>query len=1064
MMRKIAFLLVFLFSTVMAFSQTRTIKGKVIDESGAGLPGATVQLKGTQKGSVTDVDGNYSIAVPTEGGALVVSYVGYTNQEVTIGQSDEINVNLALDVQNLEQVVVVGYGVQKKSLVTGSISKIESKDITAMPATRVEQALQGKTSGVYIAQSSGTPGGAMSIKIRGNSSDGKNDPIYIVDGIKTGSIDFLAPNDIESIEILKDAASCAIYGAEGGNGVVIISTKKGSSSSSIVEYKYQHGWQNVANTIKMMDASQYVKYQKEASLMEKNTKNYAKVNALDSVNGTNWMDQIFNQAPSDEHSILISSGSEKATYLLSGSYLTQDGIVGGSKNNYTRYTFRFSGDAKVKKWLSVGSNVAYTQSEKQNLTDNSDFFGGVITSALYFDPTVPVYYNDTAEVKKLYRNNEVIIGSMVKKGDQYFHNSTVTTGDVANPMAMIENTHNTTTTNKILGDVHASLFILDGLKFNSTLGLDYALRVDNVFSPKWYYDDTNLQTNDTLVTIQSTYTKFFKYSFENYLSFDRTFGDHSFSVMAGMSYENSKPTFLYVQGNRVPYGQQQFAYVHNVRNNPNPGIDGGIGTRDNYDNLEIQNSYFGRIGYNYKERYMLQANFRRDGSSLFGSDNIYGFFPSFSAGWNIARESFFADNVSLINTLKLRASWGQNGNKQILQPFGYTSVMTVETSYALTDGTFAQGAFPYRPGNPVYKWETSQSTDVGLDIGILKNRITIGIDYFDKRTKDQLGEMALVYDLMGYNNKPYENRGEVKNNGFEFDISYRENEKEFKYSITANASYLKNKVISYGVDGFRNGYQMNTGDFITRYEANQPVWYFRGYKAIGIFQDTAEINHYGAVNANQQFQMYQKSARPGDVKFADVASTDENGKVVMTPDGKIDDADKVNIGDPNPDFIFGLNFSCEFKGFDFGMFWNGVTGNQIFFAAFRGDRGAYNKPEVFFTERWTGPGTSNKYPRATFTDKNGNLSASTLNISDGDYIRLKSLSLGYTLPNNLTSKIGISKLRIYGVATNLLTLTSYKGTDPEIGQMDMTTNNSIGVDRGLYPSPQTFTVGVNVNF
>ncbi|HPS13173.1 MAG TPA: SusC/RagA family TonB-linked outer membrane protein, partial [Prolixibacteraceae bacterium] len=497
MMKKIPILLVLLFLIIQAYSQNKSISGKVVDGNGIGLPGATVQLKGTSQGLLTDIDGNYKISVPPTGQFLVFSYVGYISQEIAIEGKSTIDVVMKEDVQSLEQVLVVGYGVQKKSLVTGSISKMEAKDIGNVKVARIDQALQGKTSGVYIAQTSGSPGAAMSIKIRGNSSNGKNDPLYIVDGIKTSSIDFLSPNDIESIEILKDAASSAIYGSEGGNGVIIVTTRRAQKGISEVNYNYYHGIQSVSNYVQMMDGPEFIDYQRQAYVHEAkvdptSTKYINKMKYYDDwaskASNTNWMEQIISTAPVNEHNLSFSSANDKGQMFLSATYFSQDGIIGGKKNNYTRYNFNFNGDSKIKDWLTVGAKVTYTRSKKNNLNESSEF-GGIVSNAMFFDPTVPVYYNDESELPSPVQkaNDAERYNALVKDDDgRFFHLSDQTIGEAANPVAQIYNTHNTTTTDKLLGNINAEIKFLRDFTFNAKLAVDYSMIYNNVFTPKYY--------------------------------------------------------------------------------------------------------------------------------------------------------------------------------------------------------------------------------------------------------------------------------------------------------------------------------------------------------------------------------------------------------------------------------------------------------------------------------------------------------------------------------------------------------------------------------------------------
>lgn len=1084
-MKKISLLLVFIFCITQAFSQEKIISGKIADENGTGLPGATVQIKGTIKGLISDIDGNYSISVPVSGGTLVFSYIGFLTQEIAIGNSSTINVVLLEDVQRLEQVLVVGYGVQKKSLVTGSISKLDERDISSVKVARIDQALQGKTSGVYVAQTSGSPGSPMSIKIRGNSSNGKNDPLFIVDGIKTSGIDFLSPSDIESIEVLKDAASAAIYGSEGGNGVVIISTKRAKKGSSEINYNYYHGIQSVSNYVEMMNDKQYIDYELQAFILESGgdpesprviaKKPYYDAWEAGSVN-TNWMEQIIDVAPVDEHNISFASSTEKGQMYLSATHYSQDGIIGGDKNNFTRYTFNLNADSDIKDWLTIGSRVTYSRSKKNNLNESSEF-GGIVSNAMFFDPTIPVYYNDISELPSNLQPNPNDVGAttrfnaLVKNDDgQYYHLSDKTVGEANNPLAQIYNTHNTTTIDKILGDVHAELKVGDHLKFNMKLALDYSVRYNNIFTPKFYYNEEQNRSNDTTdVTLRNTFLNQYKYSYENYATYNNSFGDHNLEVLAGFSYENYIPTYLDVTSYNVPHNSVDYAYLYNTLNqlsNNIPQVGGGLGTIDvndpagaqiinNY--AEIQNSYFGRLIYNYQEKYMAQANVRRDGSSMFAPQQRFGIFPSFSLGWNIGKENFFKNNISFINSMKIRYSWGQNGNKQVLSPFQYTSlIVTSNIFYPDVNGNLNSGAVPDNPGNPLLHWETSQQSDLGVEMLMMNNKLGLSIDLFDKRTKDQLSQNALVPRYLGFNNIPFVNSGEVQNKGVEFDLTFRDSEKEFKYAVSFNASYIKNEVLSFGSEGtFMDGIQIGTNDAVTRYEAGYPVYYFRGYNAIGVFQNLDEITSY----VNEEGEMILPNAIPGDVKFED-----------SNMDGTISGADGLNyLGKPMPDWTFGMNLSFDYKGFDFGAFFQGVTGNQIFFAVMRTDRLTFNKPSYYYTDSWQGEGTSTTIPRPSvgigrYGNSTGNFNWSNLNVFDGDYLRLKNLTLGYTLPKQLTSRIGISKLRLYVTASNVFTLTKYPGTDPEIGQVVTSIPGSYGVDRGLYPSTRILTSGINVTF
>jgi len=1072
MMRKATLLLVSLWGFSVLFAQERTITGKVNDETGAGLPGATVQLKGTQTGTMTDISGNFTLKVPASGGTLVVSYVGYTTQEVTIGDQTSFVIDMKPSVTELEEVVAIGYGVQKKSLVTAAITKIDAKEIAAAPVARLDQAIQGKAAGVYIAQSSGAPGGSMSVKVRGNASDGNNEPIYIVNGVKVRNIDFLSPGDIESIEVLKDAASAAIYGTEGGNGVVIITTKKSVKDVSQVNYNYYHGWQSAAHVLKSMSAEQYITYMKEAYKQEldygviKQSAYDAAIAKYDEMAArgvsTNWLDEIFGTAPMDEHNISFNMGTDKSSYLLSASYLTQDGIVGGDKANYTRYTFTLNNSNQIKDWLNIETNLTYSKSKRNNLNENSDFGNGIINSALYFDPTIPIYYKDESELPVGWRPNDpnTIYPALVKTKDgKIFHNSLETTGDVGNPLAIIYMTHNTTRKDNIVGNIKADISLPLNLKFTSLVGLDYGMELNDVFLPKYYFDATNKQPKDSMVSLTNNWIKYYKYNFDNYITFKYTIADAlNIDGVLGTSYENSTPYYLSATGYMFPYSSIDYAYLYNHQLGNTPVISGGRGTPGHPDSTVLMASYFGRLSLNFKEIVMGQVNVRRDGSSLFGPNHKFATFPSFSVGINFYK--FLQEGMPFLSNGKLRYSWGENGNQQNLSMWAYTSTMVPMSAYTDVAGNSYLGAIPKSPGNPDLVWETSRQNDIGLDLGFLANRFTLSVDYFTKVTRDQLALKAKDPAYHGFNGSPYENNGKIINRGWEFDLTYRETQRDFNYSISANASYLYNKVEEYGAK-FKNGYKMNVGDYVTRYEPGYPVWYFIGLKAEGVFQTMDEINSYTGVDSlgnpildkNGNPVLIQPKAIPGDVKYAD-----------LNKNGKIDDGDRTYLGKPLPDWMFGLNLSCSYKWFDLGIFLQGVTGNQIFFSAIQVSRPQYNKPEFYYTERWTGPGSSNKFPRATYKDNNNNFRASSLNIHDGDYLRLKNITFGITLPESLIKKVGIQKLRLYVTASNLITWTKYKGNDPEVGSLFDMGNGSYGVDRGLYPQPRLITTGLNLTF
>jgi TonB-dependent starch-binding outer membrane protein SusC len=1061
-MRKftILFLGLMLVLTTLVYGQERVITGTITSgEDGSPLPGASVVVKGTTTGTTTDMDGKFTLSVP-ENSTVVVSFVGYLAEEVAITTQTEITVTLLPDISRLDEIVVIGYGVQKKSLVTGSIAKVEAKDLENSVSTRFEQALQGKVSGMVVAQNSGAPGSDLTIKIRGNTSDRSNSPLIIVDGVRTGGMDYLNPADIASIEVLKDAASSAIYGADGGNGVILITTKKGEKNTSILQYNFTHSIQKPTNLMQVMNGNQYRDYFMEAATWEKKTANYNTFSKLDSTVNTNWVDEIFQSAPMDEHNISFSGGSEKTSYFISGSYLTQDGIVGGPKNNFTRYSFRTNIETEVKSWFSVGSNISYSRSNKKNLNATNEY-GGIINNAYTYEPTLPVYWTDVNSMPEDYRNDSTLMQAWNRTPEGYYYTkSKITGGEAWNPVAQIDYTQDKQTQDKIVADLHADLKPFKWLKLTSRIFVDYAYQKHDVFTDKNVYGVSPLEA-DTDTYVQQTWDRWYKYGIENYLTFNKQIGDHAIEVMLGQSYEDYKHDYLYTKFFNIPYTSIDYAFpaasIDRYR------FDVNDQSTDDYSMSKLA-SYYGRFVYNYKEKYMLQGNFRYDGASNFGPDKPWAFFPSFSAGWVISKEDFFrsVDQLSFIDVMKLRASWGQNGSRQSLNSFPYVTTMTtIYYSDASPAGSRDVGKVPGVPANRAITWETSQQTDIGVDFRFLRNTLTFSADWYKKSTIGQLAEKADMPTYLGFQGNPQVNNGEIMNRGWEFDLGYRNSAGEFHYYANFNASYLHNEVVDYGVKQGKDGANVGQLGVINRYDIGQPVWYFYGYEATGIFQDTAQINHYGYTNPSTgRFVKLQPSAKPGDVIFKDQPVDSLGGAT----DQQLDAGDRVYIGKPMPDWTFGLTLGCEFMGFDLSLFFQGVTGNQVYWAGYRNDRTEYNRSVMWYDERWTGPGTSYKYPRATDTDANNNFRVSSLNVYDGDYLRLKNLTIGYTLPANLSNKIFIKKLRIFYTGTNLLTWTKYPGTDPEVGMYDPNNNYSLGVDKGLYPPTMIHSFGVNVIF
>ncbi len=1058
-MKHLLTFLFLLFIPLSIFSQ-KLIKGTVVDENGYGIPGVNIYIKGTTTGTISDLDGKYTIEVPDEDAVLVFSSIGYVQKEIPVADKTTVDVQMDVETKELEDIVVVGYGTQKKSLVTGAIAKVESEDITKTASLRTEQALQGKTSGVMIAQQSGSPGAGMTVRIRGTGSNSGADPLYIVDGMRTGGIEFLSPNDIASVEILKDAASAAIYGAEGANGVVLITTKTGGKDKKgQITYDSYYGVQDMVSDFEVLDAHRYVEYFREAVAWEtevairnavpdipqdyidrKITDSWEKNNLMepDSVpHNTDWLNEIFQQAPIQSHHLTASGGSENSSYLISGSYFSQDGVVGGSNANFKRYTARFNGDHKINDWLNVGARVSYTHFTRRDVNENNEF-GGVIGNAISLDPLTPLYYNDSSEIPEVYKGNE----GYVKDENGYFGMSTRVRNEIRNPVAQMHIDHSKWTTDKLLGSGFAEIKPFKGFTFKTKFDIDLAYGTNDNWIPVYYFHSSS---EKELSEVNKSINRWRTWQFENYFTYTNSIGDHNFSILGGMSARDYQYTSLFGKKEDMVEESDDYAYIDFATSDTTKNASGG-----GVDQNRLL-SYFTRGTYDYQGKYLLNATLRADGSSLFGPDNKFGYFPSVSLGWVVTREDFWT--IPAVNFLKLRASWGQNGSLSNLGAFQYVSLITYQArNYISGTDQLISAAEPEAISNPALQWETSEQTDIGLDFGFYNNKISLAVDYFRKETKDLLFQGG-VPDYVG-NSAPWINAGNVRNQGVEIELGIRKKTGDFHYDFSLNASKLNNEVVA--APEFLDGANLGTTGAITRFDEGYPVWYFYGYETDGIFQDTAQVSNY----VNSDGAQLQPSAIPGDVKFVDKNGLDSLGNETGQPDGIINDADKTYIGSPHPDWTFGATINLEYKNFDFSMFIQGVTGNEIYNGVHRTDLVSNNKPVKFYEDRWTPDNKSNDWFRATYEDANRNFRPSDLFIEDGSYVRLKNIQLGYSIPLRYLQKAKMRKLRIYISAQNLFTLTKYSGMDPEIGETAGA--RSIGVDRGFYPASRIIMGGLSL--
>jgi TonB-linked SusC/RagA family outer membrane protein len=1028
MKRILSFILLFLVC-IYAHAQERTVTGVITSGSdNQPLIGVSIIIKGTTNGTLTDIDGRYTIKVPDENTVLVFSYVGYNKEEIAVSGKSVIDVKLAEDLTKLDEIVVVGYGVQKKSLVTGAISKITGDDLTQSSNLRASQVLQGKVAGAVITNNSGQPGSGVSVRIRGIGTNGNADPLYIIDGLPTSDagLDFLNPSDIESIEVLKDAASSSIYGTRGANGVVLVTTKKGKEGSKQVTYDGYYGLQNPWRKLDILNSKEYMTLINEAAANANKPAIFSTAFIAKNAYNTDWQDEMFNyNAPIQNHVLSISGGDEKSTYSSSLSYFGQDGIVAKDNSNFQRIAFRLNATRKLG-FLEMGSILNFANITNKGIDANNQYGGSSLIQALNTPPIVPVKNPDGSWGTP----SQASIGLGMQ--------------EITNPVAMLSYLNSKTNTNKAVGNVYGDFdfgkiaSVLKGLKFRTSVSIEYSFVNGRGYTPQYYLDATH-QT--TVNGVNENIDKYNTFNIDNTLAYDKSIRDHHFSVMLGQSSFDYKHTNVSGSRNQVIFNDLDHAYLDNAQAT---NASAGGGYQEN-----TLASYFGRLNYDYNNKYLLTAIVRRDGSSRFGSNNKYGTFPSVSMGWVISREDFMKNIESVISFVKLRGSWGQNGSQEI-GDFKYTSTISTGSIYYFgSDKTQYNGAQPSVIANPNLKWEKSEQIDLGLDLNLYRNKINVTLDYYKKTTKDWLLQ-APAPSMIG-NVPPTVNGGNIQNNGFEFQVGYQNDFNKFHFEASILGGFNKNKVtdipnldkkLTGGNGGFGQG-------GIVVFKVDESAGSFYGVKTDGLFQNKAEINTYTHTNADGTSSLIQPNAQPGDVKFVD-----------QNNDGKIDDKDRVNLGSPFPDFTGGINIKMSFKGFDFNAFLYASLGNKIWDATRRYDIN-YANYRSDALNRWIGEGSSNSFPRVTLNDANGNWStASDMFVKDGSFMRLRNITLGYTIPTKISQFIKIKRFRIYLSAENLLTFTKYKGFDPEIGGGIF----SNGIDYGNYPQARTILGGVNISF
>lgn len=1008
-MKSLLFLFLIVANTFLGYSQQSDaiITGTVSDPFGTPLPGVNIVVKGTSNGTSTDFDGEFSISTKAPA-TLVFSYVGFATTEVTITGSQEITLTLEETNNTLDEVVVVGYGTQTKKEITGAVTVIGSEMIEELNPVRVEQALQGRVAGVNITSQSGSPGSASTISIRGISTNGANQPLILVDGNVIEDLSVINPNDIESINVLKDATA-GIYGVRAANGVILITTKGGRKNTGLrIDLDTYTGIQETSRKLPMLNATEYAVIINEAWVAGGEAPPFPNYTLLGT--GTDWQDEVFETAFLSDVNLNIYGGGEKSTYSFGAGYLTQDGIVGGSNANFNRFTGRGSYGLDLLKNLKLSTTAIYTLSNRNTLSENA--LGSVLFNALNMAPNLTVRDANGDYTLAEGLGNEVI-----------------------NPVAQMANTYNDNQVDKISGTAGLSYTFLDHFKAESRYQFNYSEVRGKSFSPEVFYGSGKV-FNVTRNSVNESENFYRDYTWDAFLTYENSFADdHNLKVLLGTSVFKSTGDSYGFTGFEIPGNSYENASIANASD-----------VVDNY--LTVSNrifdsrllSYFARVQYNYKDKYLLSGVIRRDGSSNFGPKYKFGYFPSGSIGWVITEEPFFGES-STLPFLKVRASYGVLGNDRI-GSYGFVSLLNGEGVYVFDDELF-YGIASGQLSNPEIRWEKQKTLDVGIDARLFDSKVDFTIDYFKKTTEDLL-LIPQVSGILGTAapgaGAPIVNAGSVENKGIEVAIGYTQIvSDDFDFNINYNFTTLKNEVVFVGNEnGFLTGGSFGVGlEPPSRMEAGQPIGYFYGLKTDGIFQNQAEVDAHAT----------QANAAPGDWRYID-----QNG------DGLIDGDDRVNIGDPIPEVTMGLNIGFNYKNFDFTAYAFASIGNDIV-RNYERNQPLTNKT-LYYLDRWTGAGSTNEFPRVTIGANSNNL-FSDFFVEDGSYLRLQNVQLGYSLDRNKLEKFHIRKLRFYVSVNNLFTLTKYSGYDPSASSGAPIGG---GIDQGFYPVPRIYNLGLNFKF
>lgn len=1002
--------LIFLWLTLFPMESGAQTDNQLIDvsgtvmasDSGESLPGVNVLIKGTTSGTATDIDGNFTLRSVSPNDVLVFSFIGYAPIERRVGNTSTFNVTMDPDQSSLSEIVIVGYGTQERAKVTGAISSITSENIRELPVPNLASAIQGRAAGVNVTNT-GAPGTNPVVRIRGVGTVGNNDPLYVIDGVPAGGLNQINTADIESIEVLKDASAAAIYGSRAANGVILVTTKKGTKGKPVVTVDSYVGTQAAWRTLDLLGREDYLAFGRDllGNAGDPPPQRFDNLGDLANVE-TNWQNEMFRTASIQDHNVGISGGNDNVLYNVSAGYFAQEGIMRGT--DFERFSFRSNTEFKISNRVTVGQTLTIAYSNR-----NNEPFTGGRTQLEHIVKQVP--YIPVRDESRLggFRSPDRVDGS-----------------DPENPVLNADLRTNNTQDYKILGTAYLKVNILDGLDYKFLVGTDLAMGTTNEYTPRFRSGDFHEQP---FAVIGQNRFSFFSPLISNQLNYQKTINKHSFDVLAVAEQQSFVSTSL--SGSGQNFLTNEIRELQGVQN---------MTTSSNRIEYAIL-SFLGRFNYDYDQKYLFSASIRRDGGSRFGPANKWGTFPSISAGWRISEESFM-QGLSGVSDLKIRASYGETGNDQI-GDYVYQATINSNFFYPVA-GSLESGSTISALANTDLRWETTIMKNIGIDLGLFNDSFNMSLELFDNRTEGMILGVPIPPSL-GYDGAPVANVGTVSNRGIELALGYRKYSGDFQFSIDGNIGFVQNELVSLGTGNTIFGPDFQ-GDPLTFTEEGKPIGYFYGWQTDGLFQQGQESSQ-------------QPNASPGDIRFVDV-----NG------DGTIDANDRTFLGHYLPDFTYGLNFSANYKNFDFSMFVQGVYGNQIFnLLRFHteGMTRLFNASEVVL-DRWTPENTNTDVPRAVNGDPNRNARASSRWIEDGSYLRIKNLSLGYNVPTPLLDQISkgsISKVRLYVAAQNLLTITNYTGYDPEIAaRTGINTTLGLGIDYGQYPAPRTFTGGIQLSF